>query len=305
MSREKEAEIRRDFQKAWEIRTDHYLIKTNHSLERGVQLGKALEDFHEFFHQTFAAFFTTPEQLQQLFNGATKASNRFPDPYSIHFYRDRDEYISRLKPHFPSIEVTNGIYLPAGLEPRTAYFYFDPKGNHEATLFHEATHQLFYESHVQNRGIGEKGNFWIVEGIACYMESFSRERGELTVGDPNYIRFTGARFNYIEQKYYVPMQQFVSMGMQRFQADKMLAKNYTQASGLVHFFMHFDGGRYRDALVTHLSQLYSNDIRKREHPQALDELTGESFIDLDRLYGEYVTDLARKLATPPANAALQ
>jgi hypothetical protein len=69
--------------------------------------------------------------------------------------------------------------------------------------------------------------------------------------------------------------------------------------------MHFDGGRYRDALVTHLSQLYSNDIRKREHPQALDELTGESFIDLDRLYGEYVTDLARKLATPPANAALQ
>ena len=81
VSREKEAEIRRDFQKAWEIRTDHYLIRTNHSLERGVELGLALEDFHEFFHQTFAAFFTSTEQLQQLFKGASKPGGRVADPY--------------------------------------------------------------------------------------------------------------------------------------------------------------------------------------------------------------------------------
>lgn len=296
MSREKEAEIRRDFHKAWEIRTDHYLIRTNHSLERGVELGKALEDFHEFFHQTFAAFFTAPEQLQQLFDGRAKSGGRSVEPYSIHFYRDRDEYVTRLKPHFPAIEVTNGIYLPSEPKPRTAHFYFDPKGNLEATLYHEATHQLFYESHKQNRMIGEKAHFWIVEGVACYMESFDRRNGELSVGDPNYIRFAGARFNFIEQKYYVPLQEFTNRGMKSFQADPMLAKNYTQASGLVHFFMHYDGGRYRDALVSHLSQLYSGVTKTREHPEQLDELTDESFNELDRLYGEYVYDLARKLA---------
>ncbi len=296
MSPAKEAEIRRDFHKAWEVRTDHYLIRTNHSLERGVQLGKALEDFHEFFHQTFAAFFTDPEQLQQLFNGRSKNGTKVGEPYNIHFYRDREEYVERLAPHFPSIGVTNGIYLPGGPDARTAHFYHDPTGNHEATLYHEATHQLFYESYPQNRPVADKGHFWIVEGIACYMESFQRTKGEFSAGDPHYIRFAGARFNYIEQKYYVPLQQFVGMGMQQFQADPMLAKNYTQASGLVHFFMHYDEGRYRDALVAHLSQLYSGNARKREHPQQLDELSGETFGDLDRLYGEYVVDLAKKLA---------
>jgi len=300
VTREKEAEIRRDFQKAWEIRTDHYLIRTNHSLESGVELGLALEDFHDFFHQTFAAFFTSTEQLQQLFKGASKPGGRMTDPYSIHFYRDRDEYVTRLEKHFQAIDKTNGIYLPSGPTARTAHFYHDPMGHHEATLYHEATHQLFYESHRQNRAIAEKGHFWVVEGVACYMESFQRRDGELSVGDPKYIRFAGARYNFIEQKYYVPLQQLSQMGMQRFQADSMLAKNYTQSSGLVHFFMHYDGGRYRDALVTHLNQLYSGIPRTREYPQELDELTDETYSELDRLYGEYVYDLARKQAASSA-----
>ncbi|HET6426327.1 MAG TPA: hypothetical protein VFG20_21725 [Planctomycetaceae bacterium] len=296
MSREKEAEIRRDFRKAWEVRTDHYLIRTNDSLERGVELGLALEDFHQFFHQTFAAFFASPDQLQQLFNGRAKSGARYAEPYNIHFYRDREEYVSRLEPHFKFIDKTNGLYLPSGPVARTAHFYHDPMGNHEATLFHEATHQLFYESFPQNRPIAEKGHFWIIEGVACYMESFQRRNGELSVGDPQYIRFAGARFNFIDQKYYVPLQQFAQMGMQRFQADEMLAKNYTQASGLVHFFMHYDDGRYRDALIAQLNQLYSDNPRQREYPKELDELTGETFGELDRLYGEYVYDVARKLA---------
>lgn len=293
MSQEKEAEIRRDFRHAWEVKTDHYLIKTNHSLERGVELGRALEDFHEFFHQTFAGFFNEPEHLQKKFNGTAKASSRFTEPFQVHFYHTRDEYVSRLKPHFPDIDKTNGIYLTTGPAGRTAHFYFDPEGNHEATLFHEATHQLFYESHVQHRPIADKANFWIIEGIACYMESFRRDNGEFSIGDPHYIRFVGAQANYINLKYYVPLQDFTAMGMQAFQSAPMLAKNYTQASGLAHFFMHAEGGHYRDALVTHLADLYSNSSRKRDYPRGLDELSGESFPDLDRAYGEYLRELAK------------
>ena len=36
-----EAEIRRDFRHAWEIRTEHFLVKTNHSLERGVEIARS------------------------------------------------------------------------------------------------------------------------------------------------------------------------------------------------------------------------------------------------------------------------
>lgn len=292
MSAEKEAEIRRDFDRGWEIRTDHYLIKTNYSLERGVELGLALEDFYAFFHQTFAGFFSEPEQLLRVFNGTAPSVNKAARPYLVHYYRSREEYIQRLEKLFPAIQKTNGIYLTNG---RTAHFYYDPAGNQEATLFHEATHQLFYESHSADRPIGQTAHFWIIEGIACYMESFRRGAQESTVGDPRYIRFAGARANYLEQNYYVPLKEFTAMGMQDFQASPYLVKNYTQSAGLAHFFMQYDHGRYREALVTHLAELYSSNPRKRESPQGLDELTGVSYDELDQQYGEFLRDLQQQL----------
>src|SRR5262249_4808884 len=161
-----------------------------------------------------------------------------------------------------------------------------PDHDHEGTLYHEATHQLFFESHSQNRAICENHHFWIIEGIACYMESFQRKDGSFTLGDPNYIRFVGARHNLLDKKYYVPLREFSGYGMLEFQTAPELSKNYTQAAGLARFFMHHDNGRYRDALVTHLSQLYSKDERVRENAQGLDELTSIDFSDLDRQYAE-------------------
>jgi hypothetical protein len=267
------------------VRTDHYEIKTNLNLERGVELGRALEDFHDFFHQTFAGFFNDPEQLKKIFDGTAPAVSKAAQPFKVNYYRSREEYMQRLQSQFPQIQVTNGIYLTGD---RTAHFYHDPASNNEATLFHEATHQLFYESHLQERPIGEKAHFWAIEGIACYMESFRREQGEFSVGDPQYIRFAGARMNYLDQGYYIPLDKFTSWGMREFQTAPMLAKNYTQAAGLAQFFMQYDGGRYRDALVAHLSQLYSSSSRKRDFADGLDELTGVDFEELDRQYGEFL-----------------
>lgn len=290
MSADKEAAIRQDFQYAWEIQTDHYIVRTNYSLERGVELGRALEDFYEFFHQTFAAFFDEPEQLQKIFNGASRGDIRNPKQYLVHFYRTREEYVSRLQAQFPSIQATNGIYLTGD---RTAHFYFDAQGAAEDTLFHEATHQLFYESHLLNRPIAEQANFWIVEGIACYFESFRRDNGTFTIGDPGHIRFAGARMNYIDKEFYVPLREFTAMGSTRFQSlpSNELPRSYTQAAGLAHFFMEYENGIYRDAVVSHLSQIYSADARRRQNAAGLDVLTGLSYEDLDRQYGVWMNKL--------------
>ncbi|HUQ72391.1 MAG TPA: hypothetical protein VM165_22885 [Planctomycetaceae bacterium] len=300
MSVAKEATIRQDFAHAWEINTDHYRIRTNYSLERGVELGRALEEFYEFFHQTFAGFFNDPEQLKRLFDGTAPGVVTGKKQYLVNYYRTREEYVERLERAFPQIRVTNGIYLTGD---RTAHFYHDETNDHEATLFHEGTHQLFFESNPQNRQIGEAAHFWIIEGIACYMESFRRENGEFSVGDPKYIRFAGARMNALDQNYYMPFPEFDGMGMREFQNAPMLVKNYTQAAGLAHFFMQYDSGRYRDALVTHLVQLYSANARKREAPQTLDQLTGTSARDLDREYHDWLRQCRETLgetATTPA-----
>ena len=48
MSVEQEAEICRDIHHAWHVRTDHYLVRTNYSLERGVEIAKSSSCFTTF-----------------------------------------------------------------------------------------------------------------------------------------------------------------------------------------------------------------------------------------------------------------
>ncbi|MDA0831733.1 MAG: DUF1570 domain-containing protein [Planctomycetota bacterium] len=282
VSPDKEAELRRDFRKAWEIRTDHYLIKTNHSLERGVELGLALEEFYSYFMQAFNGFFNSADDFP--------TRTTMFRPYVVHYYRTSGEYYETLRPKIPQIEITNGLYYTSD---RIAYFFDDPNANGFATLYHEASHQLFYESQEKERAIADSAHFWIVEGIACYLESFHAEEGHFSIGDPNFERFRAARRRLLDKNepYYVPLAQFSSMGMKAFQADPRIAMNYSQASGLAHFFMNYDRGVYRDALIEHLKELYEGP--RRNGHRTLEDLTGVDFETLDRQYQEYLTEMDR------------
>jgi Protein of unknown function (DUF1570) len=196
--------------------------------------------------------------------------------------------VQRLKARVPQIDITNGLYYTAD---RVAYFYYDPNQPNPDTLFHEATHQLFYENVLAHRMIAMDANFWIVEGIACYMESYHADNGQSVVGDPKHVRIEAARHRCLVDRYYIPLKQFAAMGMQEFQSRPEISKNYSQAAGLAHFFMHFEGGRYRDALVEHLSQIYRAAPGQRWAVKSLPELTGSSFAELDRQYESYMRSL--------------
>jgi hypothetical protein len=291
MTADKEAQLRRDFDtSAWEIRTEHYLVKTNHSLERGVDLAKKLEDFHGLFFQMMAGFFNSADEVQKLFQGSSaRRTAADSSRHVVHFYRARDEYIDVLKKLTDQqIGITKGIYFP---KSRIAYFFFDPENDDDSTLYHEATHQLLTGSRPMTGEIGIKSNFWIIEGIACYMESFQREGERFSVGDPANQRLQAARIHFLEENYYVPLREFTRMGMQAFQSAKEIRKNYSQGAALTHFFMHYDDGRYREALIEHLSQIYSPTKAVREGPDTLDELTGVEDEELDRQYAEYIRRL--------------
>jgi Protein of unknown function (DUF1570) len=301
MSADKEAEIRRDFRHAWHVRTEHYQIHTNVSLERGVEIAKSLEQFHDFFMQTFAAFFSTPEQMARLFQTSGPNSNLQirRDPYDVDYFRTRQEYADRLRLKIPQVDMTNGLYYT---RDRVAYFFNNPDQKEQDTLFHEATHQLFYENLKADRMVAVDANFWIIEGIACYMESYRTENGESSVGDPHHIRIQNARERCVLDNYYVPLEKFAAMGMTEFQHNPNIRKNYSQAAGLAHFFMQYEGGRYRDALVEHLAEIYRTNGRQRAYVRGLDELTGVSYADLDKQYIEYMHSLPAGLAQAAAPA---
>ncbi|HEX6985240.1 MAG TPA: hypothetical protein VF170_07680, partial [Planctomycetaceae bacterium] len=114
-------------------------------------------------------------------------------------------------------------------------------------------------------------------------------------------RIVAARYRYLTEGHYVPLGRFAAMGLNEFQTlpfDEM-QRNYSQAAGLAHFFMHYDGGRYCDALIEHLAQLYNGPGPNRRMAQNLAELTGVSYTELDRQYGEYM----RSLGEPQTAAA--
>ena len=140
ISSEKESELRRDFRNAWEIPSEHFLVRTNVSLEEGVQLSTKLEIFHAWLQQNFAAFFDTPKSLQERFEKAGRpAAARKTRPLEVHYYATRDEYQKRVMGKVPANIETNGLYWQPD---RTCYFYRNPVKLDLSTLFHEATHQI-------------------------------------------------------------------------------------------------------------------------------------------------------------------
>jgi hypothetical protein len=300
MSAEKESVLRQDFLHCWEIRTEHYRVKTNHSLERGVAIAKKLEDYHALFYQLMAGFFISPDQLRNLVDGSNARPAAISKPSEIHYFRTRDEYLEVVRKETDQpVEITRGIYFP---RKGIAYFFDDPNANDDSTLYHEATHQLLSGSRPKTIEVGVKSNFWIIEGIACYMESFHRDGDRFSVGDPNHDRIRAARAHLVNESYYVPFSEFTRMGMFAFQNVKppQIGKNYSQGAALTHFFMHYDDGRYREALIEHLSQIYSPTRLKREAPESLEELTGVDADEIDRQYAEYIRGLGPRASRESA-----
>lgn len=304
MSASKEATLRTDVNNAWEVLTEHFEIHTNHSLERGVELGVLLEKFHRFFMREFAGFFNTPQQMQALFDPGSSDVRGEGRRHKVWYFRTRDEYIAELKSKQQGIEVTNGLYLPG---MATAYFFDDPDNpdGRRETLFHEVTHQLLGESSRNRVDVAQDANFWIIEGIACYMESFNPDAEGAQVGDPLHTRIHWARVRVVEENFMIPLDQFAAMGMREFQFGHdtpTLQKYYSQASGLTHFYMHYEQGLYRDALIAHLSQIYSPNARIRARVQGMDALIGVSYDDLGMQYQDYVRGLPSLLDEPMTTA---
>ncbi|MFN8708678.1 MAG: hypothetical protein ACK50J_18520, partial [Planctomyces sp.] len=315
VSEEKEAELRRDFRNAWEVRSEHFLVKTNTSLETGVQLSANLEVFYHWLQQNLPGFFDSPGALQQRFDEATRRdSGREKEPMLVNCFATREEYLKKVRGKVPPNTETNGLYWQPD---QTSFFYIrsedDPEGSESqqgpdlSTLFHEATHQILDTHTARDRlraaekrrqalrqkkrsewVICETANFWLIEGLACYFESFEIIDGEIRVGRPDYIRFEVARERLTSSDpkvhFFVPFRKFFGIGKDGFQQHPNAAQLYTQASGTAHFLMHYDGGVYRDDLVAFLKAVYVPDAEDVLSVPSFDKISGVPFEQLENQY---------------------
>ena len=280
-----DARLHADIASGWDVKTEHYTIRTNRSLEAGVQLGLKLEQLHRVWRQLFIRYFLNEAQVADLFDRRNRGPPVQLPRLEVVYFRDREDYVRGLRAAFPDLKkevvsISEGVYIAA---EQRAYF-FAGKDQDERTMYHEATHQLFHQSRPVARDVGYRANFWIVEGIAMYMESLRREEDYLVLGGFDDPRMLAARYRLLHDNFYVPLSEFASYGMDKLQSDPRIATLYSQAAGLTHFLVHCDEGRYRDALVAYLATVYSG----RDNPLLLPQLAHSTFADLDRQYRQFI-----------------
>jgi hypothetical protein len=215
-----------------------------------------------------------------MFDGRTKSQNSQDGRHRVFYFRDRGEYDKWLEKDVPNIGISIGYYSAA---VRTSFF-FAGKDSDDRTLYHEATHQLFHESRPVSPKAGSLANFWIIEGIAMYMESLQVHDGYYELGGFDDQRMIAAHYRLLNDRFYIPFADLVGYGMEKLQKDPDIATIYSQAAGQTHFLIHYDHGRYRDALVTYLATVYAG----QDTEQTLSKITGENYGDLDKQYKEFM-----------------
>ena len=279
ISAEEDVRLHADIQSGWDIESEHYTIRTNLVIEAGVQLGLKLERLFRIWQQLFVRYYATEAQVLAMFDGRIR-SRHVPPRFDVVYFRDREDYNRSLRASMPLIDTSIGAYVQ---QTRRAYF-FAGEGYDERTLYHEATHQLFHQSRPVAPNVGQRANFWIVEGISLLMESLHREDGYDVLGGLDDARMYAARYRFLEDEFYVPLDEFTGFGMRQFQTDERVATLYSQAAGLTNFLVFYDEGRYRDAMVTYLRAIYSG----RHNAGTLSRLTGESYEELDKQYRQFI-----------------
>lgn len=267
----------------WRVETPHFEITTSHGVKGAESLGEQLELLYDVWRQAFYRYWADDREL-----GAALAGERIPlrsdKKHRIVLFRDREEYVAKMRPYIPNIELSEGIYVDTR---QTSYFY---AGDQAAisVWYHEAAHQLFQELGPGLPDVGQRDNFWIVEGVALYMESLVRHQGYATLGGFDAPRLQYARYRAFNHHFYVPLAELTVMGRDDVQRDDRIRPLYSQFAGLAHFLMDYNAGSFRAACVDYLIAVYAGRARR----DALEQLAGVPLADLDDQYLRFldVTD---------------
>ena len=156
----------------WTITSPHFVITTNTSQKRGIELARSLEELHTVWRQLFFSLWSNRDALKNRLGGGKQPLGP-SRKHQVVFFRNREEYVQHIDRIEPRARITAGYYSAS---TATSYF-FDGDEARRSSWFHEVTHQLFQETRGVVSGIGESANFWALEGVAMYMESLVRHDG--------------------------------------------------------------------------------------------------------------------------------
>ncbi|HEV3164406.1 MAG TPA: DUF1570 domain-containing protein [Isosphaeraceae bacterium] len=286
--------LRQNWENAWQISTEHFRISTNVPMSEAIAFGRQIEAFHDLFFSVMADVIGPDLPLAKRFADPKKVARPSEKPHLVCYFASKDEFVQDLAPKLgENIAQSLGVYIMpreakalgqrnrAWKDPKS-YFYRDAGGQLPitATLYHEVSHQLLFESASDSRIDLNNGNYWVFEGLGTYFETLEAgPDGELLLGGLGSKRIQVALVRLVRQKEFIPISELVNMSKARFNAIQAgdVHLNYAEANALAVFLMQFDDGRYRDDFLDYVRFAYQG----RGSSHALNTLLGVPYSRLD------------------------
>lgn len=264
--------LRRDFnQRPWKISTEHFDIATNVPLAEAIVFGRRLEALHDVFETVLADLLDpAASPLARRFREPVRQAQPESSRHVVWYLASRDEYVALARNRFGRDEsLSLGFYLDPResrrfRQPPRSYFYRDPDQSLTAlaTLFHEASHQVLFETAGPTQFDRNVGQYWVWEGLGTYFETFTPlEDGSYELGGRVGPRVAKARTDIVEENRLVPLSEFTAMGEARFKDETLVYSYYAEAMAWTLFLMHHDHARHRDAFLEYVRDAYRGRFR--------------------------------------------
>lgn len=251
-----EVELRSTIKNGWDIETENYRIRTNHSLEEGVRLSRKLECLYRVWNMVFYRYRFGDAKLSDMLAGKNSPNASHPK-YSVIFYRDEKDMFVNHPDLDPKI-YQGGAYIA----PYCVFCASNKSGvdswNQKRTLevmYHEATHQLFAETSWANSQYGRHQNYWIVEGAAMFMQSLRQEGTFFIVGEPS-NRHHEAEREFLAKDAFLKTRDFTDVSRHAWVTCQNRVLFYRQADNMFKLLFYENDGYYRDRLIAYLQLVY-------------------------------------------------
>ncbi len=276
-------QLRAQWKPPWQISTEHFEIQSNVPLSEAIRFGRRLEAFHQLFMNIMADVIGESAPVARRLRGSPSSSGPAAKPHLVYYFGTKQEYVDYLTPRLGAeIARTLGYYDPprSGKSGRSPAYFFRDEGGQlpvTATLYHEVSHQLLFESIGPTSYLRNDGNFWVFEGLGTYFETVEPQPdGSLVYGGLVGRRVEEAVKSLIERRDGVPFAQFVQFNRERFNEKPAIYVHYQEAMVFVIYLMQGDGGRRRAAFFDYLRDAYHGRIRRATGRTLADRL-GEPF----------------------------
>jgi hypothetical protein len=292
LSIEEADRMRAGWDPPWQITTEHFEIQTNVPLGEAIEFGRRLEAFSDVFFTLMADVVGENLPLARRFRSPNLTGESSYRPHQVLYFASRDEFVERVRTKMGSdAEQSLGYYDPPrpGSNRSTAYFFRDAGGvlPETATLYHEVSHQLMFETAGPNAFTRNAGNYWVFEGLGTYFETVTPQAdGSLEVGGRVGERLAAARRTMIDGRF-EPLEHFLQLDQNGFNRPKRIYDHYQQAMALAIYLMQADQQTHRDAFLEYVRDAYRGRI-KRTTGRSLEDRIGMPVRELDERYRAYL-----------------